>query len=79
MMGRFLTEDCNYCGEPQISLAQCPVCGNGYCEDSCYYLATIECLCGERVCIEDCIFKCCTEQKRETVKTQWSAKFTKRI
>ena len=56
-MGRFLTADCECCGEPQISLTQCYSCKKGYC-DSCYCLETIECSCGERVCF-DCIGKCC--------------------
>jgi len=74
-MSRFLMSDCNFCGEPQVSLAQCPVCGKGYCEESCYYLATIECVCGERVCIEDCIHKCCSEQDRKEEITKWEKKF----
>lgn len=56
-MSRFLMADCKMCSEPQISLEQCPACGNGYCE-ACFNLATIECSCGERVCF-DCIGACC--------------------
>ena len=36
-MGRFLTEDCVACGDPQISLEQCEFdCDAGFCESPCW-------------------------------------------
>ena len=50
-MSRFITADCNFCGEPNISLTQCPICKEGYCE-KCLNIATEEHPSGERVCKE---------------------------
>lgn len=52
-MGRFITADCFYCGEPSISLTNCAVegCTNGFC-DKCLDLQARCGRCGEIVCEE---------------------------
>ena len=51
-MGRFIREDCNLCGVPQISLEECPICNEGYCQ-GCVDDALYECwACGRMVCKE---------------------------